>query len=91
VNSKNAGDTLIAGDGLTFEKFTMSAVDAQLIEQLRMTAEQVCSAFGVPPYLVDIGPPPPYANFEPLLLKYHSQCIQSLSVNFEKSLDRASA
>jgi HK97 family phage portal protein len=88
VNSKKAGDTLIAGDGLTFEKFTMTAVDAQLIEQLRMTAEHVCSAYGVPPYLVDIGPPPPYANFEPLLLKYHSQCIQSLTVNFEKSLEK---
>jgi HK97 family phage portal protein len=87
VNSKAAGDTLVGGDGLKFEKFTMTAVDAQLIEQLRMTAEQVCSAFGVPPYLVDIGPPPPYANFEPLLLKYHSQCIQSLTVNLEKSLD----
>lgn len=88
VNSKKAGDTLIAGDGLTFEKFTMTAVDAQLIDQLRMTAEHVCSAYGVPPYLVDIGPPPPYANFEPLLLKYHSQCIQSLTVNFEKSLEK---
>jgi HK97 family phage portal protein len=88
VNSKKAGDTLVGGDGLKFEKFTMTAVDAQLIEQLRMTAEQVCSAFGVPPYLVDIGPPPPYANFEPLLLKYHSQCIQSLTVNLEKSLDK---
>jgi HK97 family phage portal protein len=88
VNSKKAGDTLVGGDGLKFEKFTMTAVDAQMIEQLRMTAEQVCSAFGVPPYLVDIGPPPPYANFEPLLLKYHSQCIQSLATNLEKSLDK---
>jgi HK97 family phage portal protein len=87
IAAKHAGDTLVGGDGLKFEKFTMSAADAQLIEQLRMTAEQVCSAFGVPPYLVDIGDPPPYANFEPLLLKYHSQCIQSLATNFEKCLD----
>lgn len=85
--AKKAGETLVGGDGLKFEKFSMSATDAQLIEQLRMTAEQVCSAFGVPPYLVDIGPPPPYANFEPLLLKYHSQCIQSLTTNFEKCHD----
>ena len=85
--NKNAGETLVGGDGLKYEPFTMTAVDAQLIEQLRMSAEQVCSAFGVPPYLVDIGPPPPYANFEPLLLKYHSQCIQSLTTNLETSLD----
>lgn len=88
IANKNAGDTLVGGDGLKYEQFTMSAADSQLIEQLRMTAEQVCSSFGVPPYLVDIGPPPPYANFEPLLLKYHSQCIQSLATNFEKSLDK---
>jgi HK97 family phage portal protein len=84
----NTGGVIVAGDGLKFEQFTMRAVDAQLIEQLRMTAEQVCSAYGVPPYLVDIGPPPPYANFEPLLLKYHSQCIQSLTTNLEKTLDK---
>ncbi len=84
----NAGGVIVAGDGLSFEQFTMKATDAQLIEQLRMTAEQVCSAFGVPPYLVDIGPPPPYANFEPILLKYHSQCIQSLTTNLEKVLDK---
>lgn len=88
IANKKAGDTLVGGDGLHYEKFTMTAVDAQLIEQLKMTAEQVCSAYGVPPYLVDIGPPPPYANFEPLLLKYHSQCIQSLATNFEKTLDK---
>lgn len=86
-SGENVGRVIVAGDGLKFEQFTMTAVDAQLIEQLRMTAEQVCSAFGVPPYLVDIGPPPPYANFEPLLLKYHSQCVQSLTTNFEKCHD----
>jgi len=86
-SGNNAGKVIVAGDGLKYEQFTMTAVDAQLIEQLRMTAEQVCSTYGVPPYLVDIGPPPPYANFEPLLLKYHSQCIQSLTTNCEKCHD----
>lgn len=82
----NAGGVIVAGDGLKYEQFTMSAVDAQLIEQLRMSAEQVCGAFGVPPYLVDVGPPPPY-SWESLILKYHSQCIQSLTTNFEKCHD----
>lgn len=83
----NVGKVAVLGDGLKYEAMSVNAVDSQLIEQLRMTAEQVCSAFGVPPYLVDIGPPPPYANFEPLLLKYHSQCIQSLTTNCEKAHD----
>lgn len=85
--ARTAGDIAVLGGELKYQALTMSAVDSQLIEQLKMTAEQVCSAFGVPPYLVDIGPPPPYANFEPLLLKYHSQCIQSLTNSFEKAHD----
>lgn len=82
----NVGKVAVLGDGLKYEAMSVNAVDSQLIEQLRMTAEQVCSAFGVPPYLVDIGPAPPY-TWESLILKYHSQCIQSLTTNFEKSHD----
>jgi HK97 family phage portal protein len=85
--ARASGDIAVLAGELKYQPLSMSAHDAQLIEQLKMTAQQVCSAFGVPPYLVDIGDPPPYANFEPLLLKYHSQCIQSLTTNLEKSLD----
>jgi HK97 family phage portal protein len=83
----NVGKVAVLGDGLKYEGMAVNAVDSQLIEQLKWTAETVCSCFGVPPYLVDIGPPPPYANFEPLLLKYHSQCIQSLAKHFEDHHD----
>jgi HK97 family phage portal protein len=83
----NVGKVAVLGDGLKYEKMVLTAVESQLIDQLKWTAENVCSTFGVPPYLVDVGPPPPYANFEPLLLKYHSQCIQSLTTHFEKSLE----
>lgn len=83
----HAGQIAVLGNGLSYVPMTMKASDAQLIEQLKWTAETVCSVYHVPPYLVDIGPPPPYANFEPLLLKYHSQCIQSLTTHFEKHLE----
>lgn len=87
IHSKTAGDTLVAGDGLKYEQFTMSAVDAQLIEQLKWSAETVCSCFHVPPYMIGVGPPPPYANIGPLLQQYYSQCIQSLLTSFESCLD----
>jgi len=86
--ARTAGDIAVLAGELKYQPLSLTAVDSQLIEQLKWTAEVVCSTFGVPPYLVDIGPPPPYANFEPLLLKYHSQCIQSLATNFEKSHDK---
>jgi HK97 family phage portal protein len=85
-SGNNYGKIAVLGGELKFNQLAMNAVDSQLVEQLRMTAEQVCSAFGVPPYLVDIGPAPPY-SWESLILKYHSQCIQSLTTNFEKAHD----
>jgi HK97 family phage portal protein len=87
--ARKPGDIAVLAGDLKYQPLSLTAVDSQLIDQLKWTAENVCSTFGVPPYLVDIGPPPPYANFEPLLLKYHSQCIQSLATNFEKSHDKA--
>jgi len=83
----NMGRVAVLSGGMSYvESGFVNARDSQLIEQLNITAVQVCSTIGVPPYLVDIGPPPQYANFEPLLLKYHSQCIQSLSTNCEESM-----
>lgn len=83
----NVGKVAVLGDGLKFEQMAVNAVDAELIAQLKWTGETVCSCFHVPAYMVGIGPPPPYANIEPLLQQYYSQCIQSLLNNFELSLD----
>lgn len=83
----NAGRLAIITGGMKYEPLAMTAVDAQLIEQLKWTAETVCSAFHVPPYLVNIGPPPPYANVEPLVQQYYASCLQSLLTAFEVCLD----
>jgi HK97 family phage portal protein len=83
----NVGKVAVLGDGLKYEGMAVNAVDSQLIEQLKWTGETVCSCFHVPPYMVGIGPPPPYANVEPLLQQYFSQCIQSLTTTFEVCLD----
>jgi HK97 family phage portal protein len=86
-SGEGVGKVAVAGDGLKYEQLTMTAVDAQLIDQLKWTAETVCSCFHVPPYMIGVGPPPPYANIEPLLQQYYSQCIQSLLNSLEKCLD----
>ena len=74
----------MVGRGLKYEPMTISSADAQLIEQFNFTAQQVCTAYHVPPELLDLRP---FADLEVLLQKYHSQCIQSLLTNFETSLD----
>jgi phage portal protein BeeE len=77
----------VLGDGLKYEGMAWNAVDLQLIEQLKLTGETVCTAYRVPPYLIDIGPPPPYANVEPVIQKYWSQCLQSHFTQIELCLD----
>lgn len=84
---ENVGKVAVLGDGLHFEKMHVTAVEAELIDQLKWTGETVCSCYHVPAYMIGIGPPPPYANVEPLLQAYYAQCIQSLLVNFETCLD----
>jgi HK97 family phage portal protein len=83
----NSGLIALLDQNLKYEPLTMPAHDAQLIEQLKWTAENVCSCYHVPPYMVGIGPPPPYANVEPLVQLYYSQCLQSLITNLEACLD----
>ena len=87
ISGQNVGKVAVLGDGLKYEPMTISAVDAQLIDQLKWTAETICSAYHVPPYMVQIGPPPPYATVEPLVQQYYSQCLQSLITALEVSLD----
>jgi hypothetical protein len=50
-----SGGVAVLGGGMTFTQMRMSAVDSQTIEQLKWTAETVCSTFHVPPWKVGIG------------------------------------
>jgi HK97 family phage portal protein len=84
---ENAGKVAVVGDGLAYMPLSMTAVDSELIDQLKWTAENVCSCYHVAPYMIGVGPPPPYANVEPLLQQYFSQCLQTLIVSLEKTLD----
>lgn len=77
----------ILGDGLKFESLTMKAEEAQLIEQLKYTAEVVCSTFHVPPYKIGIGQQPTYNNVQALNVEYYSQCLQVLIESIELCLD----
>lgn len=81
------GKVAVLGDGLKYEPMSVTAVDAQLIEQLKWSAETVCSVFHVPAYMIGIGSPPPYANIEPLIQQYFAQCLQTLMLSIETKLD----
>jgi HK97 family phage portal protein len=83
----NVGRIAVLSAGAKFEQMTMSAVDAQLIDQLKWTSEHVCTAFHVPPYMIGVGPPPTYNNIEALNQQYYSQCLQNPIESLELLLD----
>jgi HK97 family phage portal protein len=86
---ENAGRIAVLGDGLKYERMAMTAVDAQLIDQLKWTAENVCTAFHVPPYMIGVGATPTYNNIEALNQQYYAQCLQTHIESIELLLDEA--
>jgi HK97 family phage portal protein len=88
---ENSGRTAVVGDGLKFEAIRMTAVDSQMIEQLKMTAEVVCSTFHVPPFKVGMGAIPAGQKVSDLNQIYYSDCLQSLIEEMEACLDEGLA
>ncbi|MBI1450334.1 phage portal protein [Acinetobacter sp. FL51] len=90
-SGENAGCTAVVGDGLKFEPMAISAADSQLIEQLKMTTEIICSVFHVPAFKVDAGSIPAGQKVSDLNEIYYSDCLQSLIEARENLLDDALA
>ena len=84
---ENVGKVAVLGDGLKFEPMRVTATDAQLVEQLRWTAEVVCSVFHVPMYKIGLGAMPTYNNIQALNVEYYSQALQVLLESAELAMD----
>jgi HK97 family phage portal protein len=86
-SGKNVGKVAVLGDGLKYEKMALTAVENQMIEQLKLTAEIVCSTYHVPGYKIGVGPVPNVSNVQSLNVEYYSQCLQRLVEDAELCLD----
>lgn len=86
-SGENVGRVAVGGDGLKFETLAMKAVDAQLVETLKMSAEMVCHAFGVPLFKVGMGELPGNANVATLNQIYFADVLQKYIEDFEACLD----
>jgi HK97 family phage portal protein len=84
---ENAGRVAVLGDGLNFDAMTMSAVDAQLIDQLKWNDATIAGCFGVPAYMINAGTAPAYNNVEALSQQYYSQALQIHIEALELALD----
>lgn len=83
----NVGKVAVLGDGLKFDPLALTAEASQLVEQLKWSAEVVCSTFHVPPYKIGVGQMPTYNNVQSLNVEYYSQCLQRLIEDAELCLD----
>lgn len=79
------GKVAVLGDGLEYKPMSVNPVDAQLIDQLKWTVEDICAAFHVPPFMI-IGGSLPVASIEASLQLYYQQCLQTLIENLELSM-----
>jgi HK97 family phage portal protein len=87
ARTSTAGGTAVITGDLKYTQLSMNAVDAELIAQLNWTAENICSCYHVPPFLIGVGDAPRGVALESMWQMYHSLCIQSLLTNFETALD----
>lgn len=86
----NSGKVAVLGDGLKFEPMRATSVDSQLVEQLKLSAEVVCSCFHVPPFKIGFGTLPS-GKVEEMNLIYYSDCLQVLIEEFEQCMTDALA
>lgn len=86
-SGENVGRVAVLGDNLKFESIAMKAVDAQLVESLRISGEFVCLAFGIPLFKIGLGQLPGNANVSTLNQIYYSDCLQKYIEDLEWSLD----
>lgn len=84
---QNAGKVAVVGDDLKFQQMKMSATDSQLIEQFKLTAEMVCTAFHVPPSKVGVSTAATGTTAAQENQKYYSDCIQVLAEEYEACMD----
>lgn len=85
-SNQNLGRLAVLGDGLRYDAMTIPAQDAQLIQQLSWTVEDIARAFAMPLYKINAGPMPTAGNVEALESQYYSGCLQVLIESIELCL-----
>lgn len=83
----NAGKVAVVGDGLSFVSLAAKSVDAQMVEQLRYSDEQICQPFGIPPFKVGIGSIPAGMKVDDINQLYYSDALQTHVEAMENLLD----
>jgi len=85
----NLGRVAVLSGGMTYQKLPMTNVEVQLLENLKWSAQVVCSVYHVPGYKVSVEPLPSHINIQSLNCEYYAQALQSHIEEIEELLDYA--
>jgi HK97 family phage portal protein len=72
-----SGRTAVLEQGLEYKQLTMTAVDAQLIEQLRWTIEDIARVFQIPAFLIGDMTRMMARSSESLMKIYYGSCLMA--------------
>lgn len=72
------GKVAVLGDALSYAALSVDAEKSQMTEQLKATAEMVCSTFHVPAFKIGAGTIPAGQKVEDLNQIYYADCLQAL-------------
>lgn len=86
-SGNNQGRIAVLGNGLKYETFAINAKDSELADQLKITADKICMAFLIPPFIIGAGPLPANTTPDIMLQIYYALCLQSHAEHMEALLD----
>lgn len=82
-----SGKVAVIGADMKFTPFAMKSIDAQMVEQMRYSDEQICQPFGIPPFKVGIGTIPAGLGVDGINLMYYNDALQAHIQHMEDLLD----
>lgn len=86
---QNAGKVAVIGADMKYVSFAENAVDSQLAEQMKYSDEQICQAFGIPPFKIGIGSIPAGLDVGSINLLYFDGALSAHIESCEDLLDEA--
>lgn len=85
-SGNNIGRLAVLGDALKYEAMTIPAEQAQLIQQLELTAKHIAACYHMPLFKIG-GPIPVGSSIEALQQMYYTDCLQKFIESAELCLD----
>ena len=88
---QNAGRTALLEEGMSWEQLGMTSVDAQFLEQRRLSIEEIARGFRMPLHMLGVLAGATLNNIEFLSRSYYDQVLMPYLENIEAEYARAFA